>query len=169
MRKKIISSVVCLSIITTLCQWTTVSAINTDVMLSSNTKRFLVDSKEMSVLFIAETAADVDSVSLMDASTNQEVAVLYDDGAAAYPNDGDLYGNDIVYSNYLDLSGNQVGDYSYYAQYTVNGKNYTSDTVIVRVYRQFTEQELADMQKITDTLNSLVNSEEYAALSVEEK
>ena len=169
MRKKIISSVVCLSMITTLCQGIAVSAINIDVMLSSNTQRLLADSEEMSVLFTAETAANVDSISLMDASTNQEVAVLYDDGAATYPNDGDLYENDGVYSNYLDLSGNQVGDYSYYAQYTVNGKTYTSDTVTVRVYRQFTEQELADMQKITDTLNALINSEEYAALSVEKK
>ena len=143
--------------------------IATDVTLSSSAKRLQVDSEEMSVLFTAETAADVDFVSLMDASTNQEVAVLYDDGAATYPNDGDLYENDGVYSNYLDLSGNQVGDYSYYAQYTVNGKTYTSDTVTVRVYRQFTEQELADMQKITDTLNALINSEEYAALSVEKK
>ena len=143
--------------------------IATDVTLSSSAKRLQVDSEEMSVLFTAETAADVDFVSLMDASTNQEVAVLYDDGTATYPNDGDLYENDGVYSNYLDLSGNQVGDYSYYAQYTVNGKTYTSDTVTVRVYRQFTEQELADMQKITDTLNALINSEEYAALSVEKK
>lgn len=143
--------------------------IATDVTLSSSAKRLQVDSEEMSVLFTAETAANVDSISLMDASTNQEVAVLYDDGAATYPNDGDLYENDGVYSNYLDLSGNQVGDYSYYAQYTVNGKTYTSDTVTVRVYRQFTEQELADMQKITDTLNALINSEEYAALSVEKK
>lgn len=143
--------------------------IATDVTLSSSAKRLQVDSEEMSVLFTAETTANVDSISLMDASTNQEVAVLYDDGAATYPNDGDLYENDGVYSNYLDLSGNQVGDYSYYAQYTVNGKTYTSDTVTVRVYRQFTEQELADMQKITDTLNALINSEEYAALSVEKK
>ena len=143
--------------------------IATDVTLSSSAKRLQVDSEEMSVLFTAETAANVDSILLMDASTNQEVAVLYDDGAATYPNDGDLYENDGVYSNYLDLSGNQVGDYSYYAQYTVNGKTYTSDTVTVRVYRQFTEQELADMQKITDTLNALINSEEYAALSVEKK
>lgn len=143
--------------------------IATDVTLSSSAKRLQADSEEMSVLFTAETAANVDSISLMDASTNQEVAVLYDDGAATYPNDGDLYENDGVYSNYLDLSGNQVGDYSYYAQYTVNGKTYTSDTVTVRVYRQFTEQELADMQKITDTLNALINSEEYAALSVEKK
>lgn len=143
--------------------------IATDVTLSSSAKRLQVDSEEMSVLFTAETAANVDSISLMDASTNQEVAVLYDDGAATYPNDRDLYENDGVYSNYLDLSGNQVGDYSYYAQYTVNGKTYTSDTVTVRVYRQFTEQELADMQKITDTLNALINSEEYAALSVEKK
>ena len=143
--------------------------IATDVTLSSSAKRLQVDSEEMSVLFTAETAANVDSISLMDASTNQEVAVLYDDGAATYPNDGDLYENDGVYSNYLDLSGNQVGDYSYYAQYTVNEKTYTSDTVTVRVYRQFTEQELADMQKITDTLNALINSEEYAALSVEKK
>ena len=143
--------------------------IATDVTLSSSAKRLQVDSEEMSVLFTAETAANVDSISLMDASTNQEVAVFYDDGAATYPNDGDLYENDGVYSNYLDLSGNQVGDYSYYAQYTVNGKTYTSDTVTVRVYRQFTEQELADMQKITDTLNALINSEEYAALSVEKK
>ena len=143
--------------------------IATDVTLSSSAKRLQVDSEEMSVLFTAETAANVDSISLMDASTNQEVAVLYDDGTATYPNDGDLYENDGVYSNYLDLSGNQVGDYSYYAQYTVNGKTYTSDTVTVRVYRQFTEQELADMQKITDTLNALINSEEYAALSVEKK
>lgn len=143
--------------------------IATDVTLSSSANRLQVDSEEMSVLFTAETAANVDSISLMDASTNQEVAVLYDDGTATYPNDGDLYENDGVYSNYLDLSGNQVGDYSYYAQYTVNGKTYTSDTVTVRVYRQFTEQELADMQKITDTLNALINSEEYAALSVEKK
>lgn len=143
--------------------------IATDVTLSSSAKRLQVDSEEMSVLFTAETAANVDSISLMDASTNQEVAVLYDDGTATYPNDGDLYENDGVYSNYLDLSRNQVGDYSYYAQYTVNGKTYTSDTVTVRVYRQFTEQELADMQKITDTLNALINSEEYAALSVEKK
>lgn len=143
--------------------------IATDVTLSSSAKRLQVDSEEMSVLFTAETAANVDSISLMDASTNQEVAVLYDDGAATYPNDGDLYENDGVYSNYLDLSGNQLGDYSYYAQYTVNEKTYTSDTVTVRVYRQFTEQELADMQKITDTLNALINSEEYAALSVEKK
>lgn len=143
--------------------------IATDVTLSSSAKRLQVDSEEMSVLFTAETAANVDSILLMDASTNQEVAVLYDDGAATYPNDGDLYENDGVYSNYLNLSGNQVGDYSYYAQYTVNGKTYTSDTVTVRVYRQFTEQELADMQKITDTLNALINSEEYAALSVEKK
>ena len=143
--------------------------IATDVTLSSSAKRLQVDSEEMSVLFTAETAANVDSISLMDASTNQEVAVLYDDGAATYPNDGDLYENDGVYSNYLDLSGNQVGDYSYYAQYTVNEKTYTSDTVTVRVYRQFTEQELADMQKITDTLNALINSEESAALSVEKK
>ena len=143
--------------------------IATDVTLSSSAKRLQVDSEEMSVLFTAETAANVDSISLMDASTNQEVAVLYDDGTATYPNDGDLYENDGVYSNYLDLSGNQVGDYSYYAQYTVNGKAYTSDTVTVRVYRQFTEQELADMQKIMDTLNALINSEEYAALSVEKK
>lgn len=143
--------------------------IATDVTLSSSAKRLQVDSEEMSVLFTAETAANVDSISLMDASTNQEVAVLYDDGAATYPNDGDLYENDGVYSNYLDLSGNQVGDYSYYAQYTVNEKTHTSDTVTVRVYRQFTEQELADMQKITDTLNALINSEEYAALSVEKK
>ena len=143
--------------------------IATDVTLSSSAKRLQVDSEEMSVLFTAETAANVDFISLMDASTNQEVAVLYDDGAATYPNDGDLYENDGVYSNYLDLSGNQVRDYSYYAQYTVNGKTYTSDTVTVRVYRQFTEQELADMQKITDTLNALINSEEYAALSVEKK
>lgn len=145
------------------------SGIATDVTLSSSAKRLQVDSEEMSVLFTAETAANVDSISLMDASTNQEVAVLYDDGTATYPNDGDLYENDGVYSNYLDLSGNQVGDYSYYAQYTVNGKTYTSDTVTVRVYRQFTEQELADMQKIMDTLNALINSEEYAALSVEKK
>ena len=143
--------------------------IATDVTLSSSAKRLQVDSEEMSVLFTAETAANVDSISLIDASTNQEVAMLYDDGTATYPNDGDLYENDGVYSNYLDLSGNQVGDYSYYAQYTVNGKTYTSDTVTVRVYRQFTEQELADMQKITDTLNALINSEEYAALSVEKK
>lgn len=143
--------------------------IATDVTLSSSAKRLQADSEEMSVLFTAETTANVDSILLMDASTNQEVAVLYDDGAATYPNDGDLYENDGVYSNYLDLSGNQVGDYSYYAQYTVNGKTYTSDTVTVRVYRQFTEQELADMQKITDTLNALINSEEYAALSVEKK
>lgn len=143
--------------------------IATDVTLSSSAKRLQVDSEEMSVLFTAETAANVDSISLIDASTNQEVAMLYDDGTATYPNDGDLYENDGVYSNYLDLSGNQVGDYSYYAQYTVNGKTYTSDTVTVRIYRQFTEQELADMQKITDTLNALINSEEYAALSVEKK
>ncbi len=143
--------------------------IATDVTLSSSATRLQVDSEEMSVLFTAETAANVDSISLIDASTNQEVAMLYDDGTATYPNDGDLYENDGVYSNYLDLSGNQVGDYSYYAQYTVNGKTYTSDTVTVRVYRQFTEQELADMQKITDTLNALINSEEYAALSVEKK
>ena len=143
--------------------------IATDVTLSSSAKRLQVDSEEMSVLFTAETAANVDSISLMDASTNQEVAVLYDDCTATYPYDGDLYENDGVYSNYLDLSGNQVGDYSYYAQYTVNGKTYTSDTVTVRVYRQFTEQELADMQKIMDTLNALINSEEYAALSVEKK
>ena len=117
--------------------------IATDVTLSSSAKRLQVDSEEMSVLFTAETAANVDSISLMDASTNQEVAVLYDDGTATYPNDGDLYENDGVYSNYLDLSGNQVGDYSYYAQYTVNGKTYTSD--------------------------ALINSEEYAALSVEKK
>lgn len=143
--------------------------IATDVTLSSSAKRLQVDSEEMSVLFTAETAANVDSISLIDASTNQEVAMLYDDGTATYPNDRDLYENDGVYSNYLDLSGNQVGDYSYYAQYTVNGKTYTSDTVTVRVYRQFTEQELADMQKITDTLNALINSEEYAALSVEKK
>lgn len=140
-----------------------------DITLDFSSKRLVVGSEKMSVLFTAETAANVDSISLMDASTNQEVAVLYDDGAATYPNDGDLYENDGVYSNYLDLSGNQVGDYSYYAQYTVNGKTYTSDTVTVRVYRQFTEQELADMQKITDTLNALINSEEYAALSVEKK
>ena len=140
-----------------------------DITLDFSSKRLVVGSEKMSVLFTAETAADVDSMSLIDASTNQEVAMLYDDGTATYPNDGDLYENDGVYSNYLDLSGNQVGDYSYYAQYTVNGKTYTSDTVTVRVYRQFTEQELADMQKITDTLNALINSEEYAALSVEKK
>ena len=140
-----------------------------DITLDFSSKRLVVGSEKMSVLFTAETAADVDSISLIDASTNQEVAMLYDDGTATYPNDGDLYENDGVYSNYLDLSGNQVGDYSYYAQYTVNGKTYTSDTVSVRVYRQFTEQELADMQKITDTLNALINSEEYAALSVEKK
>ena len=140
-----------------------------DITLDFSFKRLVVGSEKMSVLFTAETAADVDSISLIDASTNQEVAMLYDDGTATYPNDGDLYENDGVYSNYLDLSGNQVGDYSYYAQYTVNGKTYTSDTVTVRVYRQFTEQELADMQKITDTLNALINSEEYAALSVEKK
>ena len=143
--------------------------IATDVTLSSSAKRLQVDSEEMSVLFTAETAANVDSILLMDASTNQEVAVLYDDGAATYPNDGDLYENDGVYSNYLDLSGNQVGDYSYYAQYTVNGKAYTSDAITIHVFRPFTEQELANMQKITDTLNALVNSEEYAALSVEKK
>ena len=112
-----------------------------DITLDFSSKRLVVGSEKMSVLFTAETAADVDSISLIDASTNQEVAMLYDDGTATYPNDGDLYENDGVYSNYLDLSGNQVGDYSYYAQYTVNGKTYTSDTVTVRVYRQFTEQD----------------------------
>lgn len=140
-----------------------------DITLDFSSKRLVVGSEKMSVLFTAETAADVDSISLIDASTNQEVAMLYDDGAAVYPNDGDLYGNDGVYSNYLDMSGNGVGDYSYYAQYTVNGKAYTSDAITIHVFRPFTEQELANMQKITDTLNALVNSEEYAALSVEKK
>ena len=140
-----------------------------DITLDFSSKRLVVGSEKMSVLFTAETAADVDSISLIDASTNQEVAMLYDDGAAVYPNDGDLYGNDGVYSNYLDMSGNGVGDYSYYAQYTVNGKAYTSDAITIHVFRPFTEQELADMQKITDTLNALINSEEYAALSVEKK
>ena len=145
------------------------TGIATDVTLSSSVKRLQVGSEKMSVLFTAETAADVDSISLIDASTNQEVAMLYDDGAAVYPNDGDLYGNDGVYSNYLDMSGNGVGDYSYYAQYTVNGKAYTSDAITIHVFRPFTEQKLANMQKITDTLNALINSEEYAALSVEKK
>ncbi|MCD8219699.1 MAG: hypothetical protein LUC50_05005 [Ruminococcus sp.] len=113
------------------------------VTLEASATRICVDytgeEEHKAILFTAETLAEVDTITLADLDTGEAVATLYDDGGFTNADDGDEYMNDGVFFNYLDFSEKEVGDYAYYAQYTLDGLTYSSKTITVHVYRLFTE------------------------------
>ena len=132
--------------------------------LSCDTKKICVDysaeKENKNVFFTVDCEDEVSGVELFDADTNEKITVLYDDGNI--DQNGDVYMNDGVYSNYFNMEDKPVGAYQFYAQYTdAQGEVHTSNTVKIGVYRLFTDQELADMEAIQNAIEELLNSEEF--------
>lgn len=132
--------------------------------LSCDTKKICVDysaeKENKNVFFTVDCEDKVSGVELFDADTNEKIIVLYDDGNI--DQNGDVYMNDGVYSNYFNMEDKPIGTYQFYAQYTdAQGEVHTSNTVKIGVYHLFTDQELADMEAIQNAIEELLNSEEF--------
>ena len=164
MRKSLIATFVCSVMALNMFQFPVMAETLSDVDLKADKTKVRIDEENKSILFTTSPVDDFEgeSVSLVYASTGEKVADLHDDGGFRFEGDGDTYMNDSCYSNYLDFSDKEIGDYTYYVTYTdINGIARKSEDITVHIYRGFTDQELADMEAIQNAINELLNSEEF--------
>lgn len=164
MRKSLIATFVCSVMAFNMFQFPVMAETLSDVDLKADKTKVRIDEENKSILFTTSPVDDFEgeSVSLVYASTGEKVADLHDDGGFRFEGDGDTYMNDSCYSNYLDFSDKEIGDYTYYVTYTdINGIARKSEDITVHIYRGFTDQELADMEAIQNAIEELLNSEEF--------
>ena len=144
------------------------TSIEGPISLSSSESDICSDTGYATVYFYAMTDILTDSLSLVDAETNNIVASMVDDGN--YNSSGDDMQGDGVFTCKLSIDISFEKDYYYFAQYqdsTVSPIN--SNEVNIFVYDELTDEELAEMDAVDDTLYELVSSSSFGNLSTTEK
>ena len=135
--------------------------------LNSNQKEFLVSSESTKVQFTVAVPGGADSVALMASETNAVIDNMLDDGK--YSSSGDDLQGDGIYSASVLLDLSQEKDYQYYAQVTKNGQTSNTEVVAVSVIMGLTDVETAGMAADQEEISSLLESDAYESLSLQEK
>ena len=172
MRKLISFAIISLAVTMHIVHVPVVAISSVDVALSVDQKTVRIDAENKNILFTTSPIDDYEgvSVSLIDTQTGEKVADLYDDGGFEVPDDGDVYMDDGCYSNYLSLSGKELGDYSYHVTFTnSNGDICKTDNVTIHIYEGFTEQELTDMETVDNGSDNVLNRVGFWDLDMESR
>ncbi len=135
------------------------------VLLEADSQGFVKDTGTHSVIFTAKPNVEVSSVTLY--SGGKAVKKMVDDGA--YSVSGDDIPNDNVYSAAVDISTAKQDNQVFYAVASASGKNITSSTVTISIYKDLTTTELKQIQETTADLKSLVTSSSYKGSTLGKK
>lgn len=138
-----------------------------DIELTSDQQEIPVSAGNQLVYFYATTELDVDSIDLLDASSNESVGVMVDDGN--YTVSGDDMAGDGVYSCKVSIDTSDENNFAFVAKYIDGSKQVVSNTVEIYVYAELTDTELDDMDEVDDVLQTWRESADFASLSIEEK
>ena len=148
-----------------------------DINLRADKKELTAHKNENGLIFYAEVPVDAspEKLILVDADTGRTAAELFDE--ADYEKYGDTIKGDSVYNcRYtVDDDINEDPDvsaekhYHFYAQFEDEKGVHRSETIEISVYEQFTDKELGDMEEVNKVLTGMTNSEEYKALTVEQR
>jgi hypothetical protein len=130
-------------------------------------EEFLTSAVNPVVYFYAEFGFDVPHLTLINAETNQPVATMLDDGRFSVSGD-DVQG-DSVYSCKIAIDVSQAGEFSYYAVFERDGVTVTSNTVTIRVFAAFTQQDHDNIETVYNRVDRLMDSAEFRAMSTDGK
>ena len=129
-------------------------------------KEFLATDETVDVYFYAEVVDESSSVNLLD-SNNNVVAEMKDDGQ--YNTSGDDIQGDGVFTAKVNISLESAGIFTYRAVTQIGGEDVVSNEVTIKIIAPFTEQELADMDTVRETLGAMRISTEYLEMTVEQR
>lgn len=124
-------------------------------------------SEDGTIYFYAEVDGEATSVVLVDAETEEVLLELVDDGK--YSESGDDLPGDNIYTGKDEIDTSFENEYSFYA--VASGKEkLVSNTVKVIVFSNFTDEQLTDMEKVDETIQTeLFSAENYNSMSVAER
>ncbi len=144
------------------------SSMDGSITLSSSESDILSNSGSTIVYFYAMTDITTDSLSLVDAETNNIIATMLDDGN--YNSSGDDMQGDGVFTCKLSIDISHENDYYFIALYeNSSASSVSSNEVNIFVYEEFTDEELEEMEAVDDALYELVSSSYFTNFSVTEK
>lgn len=137
-----------------------------DYTLKTSQNEFLTSSSSGTIQFTVSVPDGADSVSLMTDTDVFKISML-DDGI--YSVSGDDLPGDEVYSCKFDMDLSHEAEYNYYAQVVQNGQTKKTETVSVKVITALTEVEVANMSAVEAPITTMVQSDSFQNLSLEER
>lgn len=138
------------------------------ITLSSSESDILAGTGYSTVYFYAMTDIATDNLLLIDMETDTIVATMVDDGN--YNTSGDDMQGDGVFTCKLPIDISFEKDYYFYAQYQDSTMfSIDSNKVNIFVYNELTDEELAEMDAVDDSLYELISSSSFSNLSTTEK
>ena len=142
--------------------------LDSSIELEADTKSILASSGTETVYFYAETFIETEEILLVDANTGTTVATMVDDGQ--YPISGDDLMNDNVFSSKVEIDISKEKIYEFYAVIGDTGNDaIISNTVKIKVYAGYTEEELLDRNEVKTVINMMLDSDEFKSMDLDVK
>ncbi len=141
-----------------------------DAWLESSVKEMSTEAENKQVYFYYNTMEESDNFKLYE--NGVEVGTFVDDGK--YSISGDDIMGDGVYTLKYEIDTDTIPEGSKYFDNVYNVRYGVSNTIVsddetITIYKPFTQQELDDMAKVDEEVKKLIESDEYAASSLEER
>ena len=124
-------------------------------------------SEDGTIYFYAEVNCEAENIALIDAETEEVLLELVDDGK--YSESGDDLPGDNIYTAKAELDTSFENEYRFYA--VASGKKeLVSNTIKVVVFSNFTDKQLADMDKVDEKIQTeLFLAENFDSMTIEER
>ncbi|MEE5992833.1 MAG: hypothetical protein V3G42_06290 [Oscillospiraceae bacterium] len=149
----------------------------TDIHLRASQSEITVGEDDNEVIWYAEVPPDClpETVALIDESTGEKVADLYD--LADYEQYGDTIQGDSVYNCRFKVNVDIDTDpdvsedayYHYYAEFADEKGIHRSEPFQIWVLEQFTDKELNEMEIVDNAVSEMLNSNDFQKLTTDEK
>ncbi len=124
-------------------------------------------SEDGTIYFYAEANCKVEGINLINADTKEVLLKLVDDGK--YSESGDDLPGDNIYTAKTQLDTSFENEYQFYAA-AADQENLISNTIKVIVYANFTDEQLADMDKVDEMFQTEIFSvDNYDSMTIEER
>ena len=124
-------------------------------------------SEDGTIYFYAEANCKVEGINLINADTKEVLLKLVDDGK--YSESGDDLPGDNIYTAKTQLYTSFENEYQFYAA-AADQENLISNTIKVIVYANFTDEQLADMDKVDEMFQTEIFSvDNYDSMTIEER
>jgi hypothetical protein len=142
------------------------------IELTASNEDIIIGEDSNQVYFYADFYYETEKLELVNAENDTVVGTLYDDGDY-FTHGDDLQGDGIYSCIYnVDTSNmeNIIRNTDFYVQYIdENGNTIKSNTLMIAVYRDFTETELLEIDAVDNAIFGWLNTDEYSSMSLEER
>ena len=127
-----------------------------DFELIADVEYAFVSDEEEYVEFYTKPGITVESIDLLNSSTNEAVGMLLEDEL-----------NEGIYSARIAIPSDKETTMNYYAVFNHNGERKKSNIVNIRVVEDFPEDDYLKMEEVNDAISNLSSDSNFKNLSID--